>query len=139
MSQNVSRQQFAAFIQTLPYWSDIWTTEQLNNWATVPQESKNLENLYQSYILGNPSPILNYVYAESGHNLEQPSWVSYKSDVYTPDIAFLTNLLADMAGRVAEYEAVGGADATLVSSINAEILTIRKTLSEYQADLAAEK
>lgn len=71
--------------------------------------------------------------------MEQPSWVSYKSDVYTPEIAFLTNLLADMQARVAEYEAVGGADATIVSSINAEILTIRKTLAEYQADLAAEK
>lgn len=133
-----TRQQFAAFIQTLPNWGGVWKVEVLNNWATTPQESKELEDLYQDFIVGNSAATISFIQSETGNNLTNPLWVGWKSDVYSPEIAYLINAIQEETNLIAGYQAIGGADTALINASQAELARLQSLLVQYQADLTAE-
>lgn len=139
MSSTTTRAQFVAFIMTLANWGQVWKQTELNNWAQVPQESKELESLYQAFIAGNSAATINFIQSETGNNLSNPLWVGWKSDVYTPEIAFLVNAIQNQDNLITMYQGIGGNDTALLAAANAELSRLQALLVQYQADLQAEK
>lgn len=139
MSSN-PRQDFVTFLQLQQYWDSIWNPNILTTFVNGIG-SAQLNRLFTAWQAGNLTYIANWIIAESGHNMERPDWIDYKSNVYTPEIIFLTNAILDLKNRIAQYQATvptSTQDQGLLIAMNNELDNLERVLGEYQVDLAAE-
>lgn len=71
------RQDFVKFLQSHPYYSDIWKDSFLEDYVSGNEESAFLNTLFNMYYSGDVQHVWNLIWSEGQHNLLNPLWTQW--------------------------------------------------------------
>ncbi|MGI0061007.1 MAG: hypothetical protein ACREBA_00980 [Nitrosotalea sp.] len=66
-----------AFIESHPYWTDIWDSAEITGWIKGELASVNLNTLFQLYMSGQVQHVWELIWSKGRHDLLNPLWTEW--------------------------------------------------------------